>query len=551
MQLQCMICVKSFELSAKHYEMFERFDVEPIAECFRCNQRHKLAFRNGRALYRRTCDATGESIVSIYPADAPYTVYAHDYWYGDKWDPLSFGQAFDFSRSFFSQLQELQCKVPRMALFNVNAENSDYCNMAAGNKNSYCVFGGDFNQDTMYGTLCMHNRSSVDIDYSNLNELCYDVFNSFDCYGCRSVVDSKNCSDCGYVSDCIGCKDCILCVNLQNAQYCIRGKQLSREEYEAQRKRLLNGSAEMHQQLLQEFRDLRSTRIVRFAHLIASEDCSGDFIENSKDCSNCFFCSGSQDCTDGIFLADASDACMSSFFGHHGGIGFNTMSCVQTHDCLGCFFAIGGSNLRYCDTVIGCNDCFGCYGLRQKRYCILNKQYAKEEYEVLLPKVVAHMKQSGEWGRYFPIALSCFAYNESTAMEFFPLTKAEAIAKGFCWRDQLEEPAKAEKTIDASQLPDAVADTPDAVLNWAIRCEVTGRIFRIIKQELAFYCTHSLPLPRVHPDERYYDRFRNYANRPEMFDRACGKCRKAIRTTYSLDRPEIVYCEECYLKEVY
>jgi CxxC-x17-CxxC domain-containing protein len=36
-----------------------------------------------------------------------------------------------------------------------------------------------------------------------------------------------------------------------------------------------------------------------------------------------------------------------------------------------------------------------------------------------------------------------------------------------------------------------------------------------------------------------------------MFDRRCNKCGKPIKTTYSPDIKEIVYCEECYNKEVY
>ena len=33
--------------------------------------------------------------------------------------------------------------------------------------------------------------------------------------------------------------------------------------------------------------------------------------------------------------------------------------------------------------------------------------------------------------------------------------------------------------------------------------------------------------------------------------RKCDKCSKDMKTTYAPKRPEIVYCEECYLNEVY
>jgi CxxC-x17-CxxC domain-containing protein len=40
-------------------------------------------------------------------------------------------------------------------------------------------------------------------------------------------------------------------------------------------------------------------------------------------------------------------------------------------------------------------------------------------------------------------------------------------------------------------------------------------------------------------------------NPRKLFDRKCDKCGKDIKTTYAPDRPEIVYCEECYEKEIY
>lgn len=37
----------------------------------------------------------------------------------------------------------------------------------------------------------------------------------------------------------------------------------------------------------------------------------------------------------------------------------------------------------------------------------------------------------------------------------------------------------------------------------------------------------------------------------DLYARECAKCATQIQTSYSPDRPEIVYCEQCYLKEVY
>jgi len=167
---------------------------------------------------------------------------------------------------------------------------------------------------------------------------------------------------------------------------------------------------------------------------------------------------------------------------------------------------------------------------------------------------------SGSWGLYLPPSLSPFGYNESLAHEYLPLTEKEANAQGFYWRTVVEKKPEVKKTIPASRLPDRIEDIPDDVLNWAIvparteqrsgGCDVTGRPFRIQKQELDFYRRQNLPLPHAHPDERY-DRRLRLRNPRHLWSRQCAKCQNPIATTYAPERPETVYCEECYLKEVY
>ena len=38
--------------------------------------------------------------------------------------------------------------------------------------------------------------------------------------------------------------------------------------------------------------------------------------------------------------------------------------------------------------------CFGCVGFKHKQYCILNKQYTKEEYEKLVQKIIKQMNDN-------------------------------------------------------------------------------------------------------------------------------------------------------------
>jgi len=70
------------------------------------------------------------------------------------------------------------------------------------------------------------------------------------------------------------------------------------------------------------------------------------------------------------------------------------------------------------------------------------------------------------------------------------------------------------------------------------------------KSEIEFYLKHDLPLPKRHPDQRHIDRM-NLRNPRKLFDRTCAKCGMDIQTTYAPEKPEIVYCETCYNKEIY
>jgi hypothetical protein len=193
------------------------------------------------------------------------------------------------------------------------------------------------------------------------------------------------------------------------------------------------------------------------------------------------------------------------------------------------------------------------------------------------------MMKTGEWWEFFPSWMSPFGYNETVAQEYFPILSPQPSPKGegasetetfrkvwipsspspsgkgargwgsgFWCNWSLYEPPfpKVDKIIPAEKLPEDISKIPDDILNWAIECEVTKKPYRIIKQELEFYRKHNLPIPRRHPDQRHLDRMA-LRNPRKLFERHCDKCGKEITTTYSPERPERVYCEECYNREIY
>ena len=85
----------------------------------------------------------------------------------------------------------------------------------------------------------------------------------------------------------------------------------------------------------------------------------------------------------------------------------------------------------------GCSFCIGCIGLKNMSYCILNKQYTKEEWEVLAEKIFGTMEADGSLGSFFPASMCPFYFNDTLAYLIDDsFTKEEVEAEGYLWRDE-------------------------------------------------------------------------------------------------------------------
>ena len=104
-------------------KLYEKLDLPGPSFCPICRNQRRMSWRNDRTFYVRKCDLTGDQMISLYPEGTKFPVYHPTAWYSDKWDPLDYGQDYDFSRPFFEQWHELMLKVPRLGIDIVNCEN--------------------------------------------------------------------------------------------------------------------------------------------------------------------------------------------------------------------------------------------------------------------------------------------------------------------------------------------------------------------------------------------------------------------------------------------
>ena len=107
-----------------------------------------------------------------------------------------------------------------------------------------------------------------------------------------------------------------------------------------------------------------------------------DYCVTAQDSKNCYFVIGG-------FRAEECLYSDTPAFGRHV---VDSYACLSGDTLYECLYCDGSYNLKYSEfsegcmdsaflyDCKGCSDCFGCVNLRNKKYCIWNVQYSKEEY---------------------------------------------------------------------------------------------------------------------------------------------------------------------------
>jgi hypothetical protein len=505
--------------------------------------------RNERFIYKRQSAVDDKQIVSIYSPDKPYKIYPQDYWFSDNWDPFGFGRDFDFNRGFFEQFKELQIDVPRANMMTMQNENSEFTTGTGFCRNCYLLNSSEHCEDCYYGKLLQNCKDCVDSSYVYDSELCYECFNVRGLYNCKFVYNSTNSSDCSYCDNVNRCKNCFLCTNLTGKEYYFANEKCSKDGYQEKIKDF-TGGYESQQKAINELNHMRKERIYKYAEILNCENCTGDFIKNSKNCHDAFDVVDSEDCLHLHVGVKCKDVYDSSNMYEKPELSYMTLGVIGTFNCNFCLYVFNCTDLWYCDSCYNSSNCFGCVGLRNKKYCVFNKQYDKEQYEHLVARIIVKMQEDGQWGQFFPKEISPFGYNETLANEYLPLSKEKALEKGFKWSDYKKPLVEVNQSIEASELPDKIGDVSEDILKKAIKCEVTMRPFVITSAEFRFYKKLGIPLPRKHPDLRYDKRIA-LRNPRELRERTCDKCGNLVTSVFNEESEAKVYCEKCYLEEVY
>lgn len=560
-QKKCKQCGEQFSVDNETLEFLKRisptFDGRKIniasnKFCEECRHIRRMIWRNETHLYKRKCDLCSNEFLSMFSPDNPHTVYCLKCWWSDKWDWRDYALDYDPNKRFLNQVKELYLKVPQPGMTVTNSQNCDFCSNAVDSKNCYMMFSGR-GEDCLYGRKVVDCRDAVDTLFTSNSENCYETIFCDNCYSSKYLHECRNCSNCAFLYDCVDCTDCFMSSNLRNTSYVFQNKQLAEKEYFTKLNEEWNGSRLKTDELYDEFTELITNSIHRENRNYKCEDCTGDHLTECKNCSECFEVLRAENCRRMYDSMGAPSAdCMDCDHTPGGELNYETSSCYPIWNSAFSLLVYDGKDAYY---SINCfndnNSIFGCVSTKHADHVILNKEYSQEEYGKIVPEIIDSMIKDDDWGKFLPPEMCPFSYNESIANDYWPKTKGEAAKMGFSWNDK---DYGMHFEGDFYNPKDNISEynnkgVREKLLSGVLKCVRSGKPFKIIPQELAFYIKNNIPIPRIGYFERHKERMK-FRNPRKLFLHKCDSCRKEIHTSYASDRPEKVYCESCYQKEL-
>lgn len=81
--LTCTECSKEFLVIPQEATIYNEKRLPLPDQCPACRHKRRMALRNERTLYRRTCAKCGGTMLTTYAPDAPYAIYCQKCFWED------------------------------------------------------------------------------------------------------------------------------------------------------------------------------------------------------------------------------------------------------------------------------------------------------------------------------------------------------------------------------------------------------------------------------------------------------------------------------------
>lgn len=294
------------------------------------------------------------------------------------------------AEAFFKELKRLALAQPKLSTHSLNSENCEYGDQLYYCKNMINSFDDLNSNDGVYVFDSQICANCIDCDYAYESQLCYDSVTINKCFNSNYLDDCTSVRDSSYSYNCREGSYLFGCANLTGKSYCIFNRQLTEQEYNEK---------------IQKFKSLPQEQIFQMLDALKKKfpitQTRGDNNENSpfgnyiNNCKNSYMCFDSINLDNCGYNYDSGviKDCFDVTFSGDSEISYQIID--STH-LFNCNFAIWSGHCSDSSYILACGNvknCLGCVDLYQREYCILNRQFTKEEYEIKSKQILEELKQ--------------------------------------------------------------------------------------------------------------------------------------------------------------
>jgi len=300
------------------------------------------------------------------------------------------------AEAFLAELQRIILSRPKRPITILRSQNCAFGSYVYDSKGLYYAFDCSQCEDSFYMYDSFGSRNSMDCDFAVNSELCYESVDIFKCYNSKYLRRCENLVDSAYSYDCSNCNYVFGCVGLKNRSYCIFNRQLDEASYKAWRDYY---DKQPRETILAALETIMTYYPLTQTNELHNQN--SPYGNNTSFCKNCYMCFDARNDEDCGHLYDSQNhkMCYDStqsarselcYEMTDSGDSFNCNYTVFSAKCVNTWYAIDCYNLK---------DSLGCFYLNNKQYCILNRQFTKEDYERISKPLIEDLARKNlGWG---------------------------------------------------------------------------------------------------------------------------------------------------------
>ena len=563
----CALTGEMWMMTEEEIGWYKKFNVPPHPWAPMVRMKHLMGFPSGIAIWKKPHAETplrqgfegqaGESLLSFVHPDSPYQIITDKEWFSKEFEQTE--RELDPTKPFFDQFRELAYSIPVGNLrddgSNVNCVGVDIIT----SQDCYMFFSGYSNKHSLYSSISYESEDSCLVTNAKQIRSSYMINACADLHGCRYCFQNGKLIDCTFSFACDNLEHCYGTCNQSHKKYLFWNEQLSEGEWKKRMSEIDLSDQRVWDAEVAKFHKM----VVEEAywspdfHLEPMEDWSGEYLLNSTRVHDSYWVGDSLDLYYCWVVLGAQQSAFTVWSGW-GDTAYLSVDLLSGHEVRMCMRVWRCQNIEYSMDCYDCENCFGCVGLRKKKFHIYNKPYAEEAYWKKLDEIKCAMLDGstslttgrGEYGMFFPAEISQVGYEYSMGQLFLGYTDAELNAFGAPRFDPTRGNVEVgSDVIRASELPHHLADVdPARHIGKPILDEKLGRMYTITAGELKFYQKHGLPIPKEHFLTRMTHLFR-HANTPIPEDVTCVQCGVNVRTWKNalFSGRRRILCRPCYL----